>query len=96
MTEEFDLVTRGRSSGIHSQTRDWLLCCVQAVAGPLSADCINLAKYFSAIWQSSNYINCVRSIVEVVMARICYEILISLTENSVMDFTQNTSKNAVD
>jgi hypothetical protein len=85
----FDLVTRGRSSGIHLQTRDWLLRCVQAVAGPLSADCISLAEYFSAMWQSSTeYINC---IVEVVM-----EIMISLTEHSVMDSTQNTSNNAVD
>lgn len=44
---------------------------------------------FSAIWQSNLvYQLC---IVEVVM-----EILVSLTENSAMDSTQNTSNNAVD
>lgn len=78
----FDLVTRGRSSGIHSQPRDWLVCGVQAVAGPLSVDCISLAETESILSAADravyHSISTVVSSIDIVMAKISSQQMFSL------------------
>lgn len=77
----FDLVTRGRSSGIHPQPRDWLVCGVQAVAGPLSADCISLAETESILSADRvvyHSISTVVSSIDIVMAKISSQQMFSL------------------